>query len=66
MCMDITETYDDMKRQKRHIKVTELKLGVYEFNEESQTYYKSNELTFVDLLKEVLMYCSCATNTFKS
>ena len=35
MCMDITETYDDMKRQKRHIKVTELKLGVYEFNEES-------------------------------
>ena len=50
MCMDITETYADMTvydcfctcvRQKRHIYVTALKLGDYEFNEQLQTYYKS-------------------------
>ena len=64
MCMDITETYDDMiglrlllystcVSQKRHIYVTKLKLGVYEFDEQLQTYYKNYELTFVDCLKAV-------------
>ena len=46
MCMDLTETYDDMiglrlllymcKAEKSH-KVTELKLGGYEFKEQLQT-----------------------------
>ena len=49
MCMDITETYDDMiglrlllymcKAEKTHL--GELKLGGYDFNEHLQPYYKS-------------------------
>ena len=48
MCMDITETYDDMiglrlllymcKAEKTHLG-DRVKLGNYEFNEQLQTYY---------------------------
>ena len=62
MCMDVTETYDDMmglrlilymcKAEKTHL-VDRVEIRGYEFNEQLQTYYKSKELTFVDFFKEV-------------